>query len=369
MLLSNTPKDKMSSVEQVTLGPGLNNDGVATKMPAMTSSAAPVTNGGGLVTVQPLRRSEMQPSYKQNLGLENIEHGFYGSLINGIGAVAGFFGQIPCCICCPNPFQEIEQGSVGLVSRFGMFYRSEDPGLTKINACSESLQRVDVRVSTTKIGSQSAITRDGVSVTVDSVLFWHISNPYRASYGINDVRMALIERAQTTLRNVIGGRVLQSLVTEREQVALEVQEIVGDVADRWGVQVESILIKDIVFSEELQESLSSAAKQRRIGESKVIAAQAEVDAARLMRQAADILASKSAMQIRALESLQAMAKTANSKVIFVPMNLNDLSGDDSLPAGGTRPGASDAPVASGSASGSRSGHMIPTAALSQLADM
>lgn len=91
------------------------------------------------------------------------------------------------------------------------------------------------------------------------------------------------------------------------------------------MSIEGILIKDIVFSRELQESLSSAATQRRIGESKVIAAKAEVDSARLMRQAADILASPAAMQIRQLESLQAMAKTSAAKVIFVPMNLTDLS--------------------------------------------
>ena len=80
-------------------------------------------------------------------------------------------------------------------------------------------------------------------------------------------------------------------------------------------------IKDIIFSAEVAASLSSAAQQKRIGESKVIAARAEVDAARLMRQAADILASPAAMQIRQLEALQTMAKSANSKVVFVPMQL------------------------------------------------
>ncbi|EST08612.1 Band 7 protein [Kalmanozyma brasiliensis GHG001] len=358
----------MSELGNDTL-PGSSHNGDAIKKPTMVSSSAARPTTGGLVTVQPLKRSEMQPSYKQNLGLETVEHGFYGSLINGIGAVAGCFGQLPFCFCCPNPYKEIEQGSVGLISRFGQFYRSEDPGLVQINPCSETLRRVDVKINTTPIPHQTAITRDSVSISAESVIFWHISNPYRASFGIADVRSALIERAQTTLRNVIGGRVLQSLVTDREQVALEVQEIVGDIAEKWGVQVESILIKDIVFSKELQESLSSAAKQKRIGESKVIAAQAEVDAARLMRQAADILASKSAMQIRALESLQAMAKTANSKVIFVPMNLNDLSGDDNLPPGGTGPGANVPPAAVNAASGSRSGNMLSTAALSQLAEM
>lgn len=94
-------------------------------------------------------------------------------------------------------------------------------------------------------------------------------------------------------------------------------------------------IKDIIFSAEVAQSLSSAAQQKRIGESKVIAARAEVDAARLMRQAADILASPAAMQIRQLEALQAMAKTANSKVVFVPMQLqSDVVGQMASGSGG-----------------------------------
>jgi len=137
------------------------------------------------------------------------------------------------------------------------------------------------------------------------------------------------------------------VVTEREAIAFEIAEIVGDVADKWGVAIEGILIKDIIFSPEVSASLSSAAQQKRIGESKVIAARAEVDAARLMRQAADILASPAAMQIRQLEArelflllyhyaliflilsepVQQMAKSASSKVVFVPMQLqSDLGG-------------------------------------------
>ena len=114
----------------------------------------------------------------------------------------------------------------------------------------------------------------------------------------------MIERAQTTLRHVVGARAVQSVVTEREAIAFEIAEIVGDVADKWGVAIEGILIKDIIFSAEVSASLSSAAQQKRIGESKVIAARAEVDSARLMRQAADILASPAAMQIRQLEACE-----------------------------------------------------------------
>nr|GAT52644.1 predicted protein [Mycena chlorophos] len=274
----------------------------------------------GMMKVQPLRKGEMQPSYAQDLGLGEVTHGIYGSLLNGLGACLGVFGMIPCCPV-PNPFREVQQGSVGLVSRFGQFYKSVDPGLVQVNICTESLRVVDVKIQIIAIGRQSVITRDNVNVEIDSVIYFQICNPYRAAFGITDLRQALVERAQTTLRHVVGARAVQSVVTEREAIAFEIAEIVGDVADKWGVAIEGILIKDIIFSPEVAASLSSAAQQKRLGESKVIAARAEVDSARLMRQAADILASPAAMQIRQLEALQTMAKSGNSKVVFVPMQL------------------------------------------------
>ena len=117
------------------------------------------------------------------------------------------------------------------------------------------------------------------------------------------------------------------MIERREEIAQSIGEIIEDVAMGWGVQVESMLIKDMIFSNELQDSLSMAAQAKRIGESKVIAARAEVESAKLMRQAADILSSAPAMQIRYLEAMQAMAKTANSKVIFLPANNQTVSQD------------------------------------------
>ena len=162
------------------------------------------------------------------------------------------------------------------------------------------------------------MTKDNVTVFLTSVIYYHITSPHKAAFGISDIRQALVERTQTTLRHVVGARVLQDVVERREEIAQSIGEVIEDVARGWGVQVESMLIKDLQFSQELQESLSMAAQQKRIGESKVIAARAEVEAAKLMRQAADILSSAPAMQIRYLEAMQAMAKSANSKVIFLP---------------------------------------------------
>ena len=221
-------------------------------------------------------------------------------------------------MCCPNPFKSVSQGNVGLVTKFGRFFRAVDPGLVKINPLSERLISVDVKIQIVEVPKQVCMTKDNVTLHLTSVIYYHITSPHKAAFGIANIRQALVERTQTTLRHVVGARVLQDVIERREEIAQSIGEIMDEVASGWGVRVESMLIKDLVFSQDLQESLSMAAQSKRIGESKVIAARAEVESAKLMRQAADILSSAPAMQIRYLEAMQAMAKTTGSKVIFMP---------------------------------------------------
>ncbi len=201
------------------------------------------------------------------------------------------------------------------------------------------------------------MTKDNVTLTLTSVIYYHITSPHKAAFGVSNVRTALVERTQTTLRHVVGARVLQDLIERREEVAQSIGEIIEDVALGWGVRVESMLIKDIVFGAALQDSLSMAAQSKRIGDSKIIAARAEVEAAKLMRQAADILSSAPAMQIRYLEAMQAMAKTANSKVIFLP------AANQTMPAGGVGGVVLPPDAAAGAVSGPSSvtAHMSGTA--------
>ncbi|KAM0161473.1 hypothetical protein ACHAQE_003530 [Botrytis cinerea] len=283
-------------------------------------STGPAHSENPLISVQPPRREDLQPSYAQVLQGDDdtSTNGWYGSMINALGSCIGTCGAIPCCIICPNPYKPVSQGNVGLVTKFGRFYRAVDPGLVKINPLSERLIQVDVKIQIVEVPQQVCMTKDNVTLHLTSVIYYHITSPHKAAFGISNVRQALIERTQTTLRHVVGARVLQDVIERREEVAQSIEEIIEDVASGWGVQVESMLIKDMIFSNELQDSLSMAAQSKRIGESKVIAARAEVESAKLMRQAADILSSAPAMQIRYLEAMQAMAKSANSKVIFLP---------------------------------------------------
>lgn len=166
------------------------------------------------------------------------------------------------------------------------------------------------------------MTKDNVNLSLTSVIYYHITSPHKAAFGISNIRQALVERTQTTLRHVIGARVLQDVIERREEIAQSIREIIEETAAGWGAAVESMLVKDIIFSQDLQDSLSMAAQSKRTGEAKVISARAEVESAKLMRQAADILSSAPAMQIRYLEAMQQMAKQANSKVIFVSLTSN-----------------------------------------------
>ncbi|KAL4931113.1 slipin family protein [Aspergillus undulatus] len=274
----------------------------------------------GLVDVQPPRLSDLQPKYAsviQHDGNNPDAHGWYASFKHSLGECIGGLGIVPCCPC-PNPFRPVPQGEVGLVTRFGRFERAVDPGLVKVNPLSERLITIDVKIQIVEVPRQICMTKDNVTLNLTSVIYYQVVSPHKSAFGISNIRQALVERTQTTLRHVIGARVLQDVIERREEIAQSTSEIIEEVAAGWGVNVESMLIKDIIFSDDLQDSLSMAAQSKRIGESKVIAARAEVESAKLMRQAADILSSAPAMQIRYLEAMQAMAKTANSKVIFLP---------------------------------------------------
>lgn len=126
-----------------------------------------------------------------------------------------------------------------------------------------------------------------------------------------------------------GRHSFQDLVENRDAISREIQEHIDPAAKNWGVKIEATLVKDIGISEQLQESLSSAAQAKRLGESRVITSEAEVEAAKLMREAADILSHPAALQIRYLETLSSMSRSTNApKTLFMPLPSSAFSSSD-----------------------------------------
>jgi hypothetical protein len=125
-----------------------NNSSSGKAMSNQTNGSNPSRNMP-IIHVQPPRHEDLQPSYAQVLYADQQDasaHGWYGNMINGLGRFIGTCGAIPCCIICPNPYRPVQQGTVGLVTRFGRFTRAVDPGLVKVNPLSERLIAIDVKM-------------------------------------------------------------------------------------------------------------------------------------------------------------------------------------------------------------------------------
>lgn len=240
----------------------------------------------------------------------------YQNFITTMGRIFGCCGVF-CCVC-ENPYKTVDQGEVGLVQTFGSLSRTIEPGTSYVNTWSERLTRVNIKVNTTELPPQSCFTRDNLLVTVTSVVYYNIIDPQKAIFSISNIHTAINERTQNTMRDVIGGRVLQDVVEKREEIADSIGEIISKTAFSWGVHIESILIKDLTLPRSVQDAFAKAAEAKRIGEAKIINAKAEVESAKQMRKASDILSSPAALQIRYLEALQNMSRNPGTKVIFMP---------------------------------------------------
>ncbi|CEI96258.1 hypothetical protein RMCBS344292_10424 [Rhizopus microsporus] len=188
----------------------------------------------------------VQPSYARELDIsKDIPHGFYETMMTCIGNTIGFFGAFPCVCCCPNPYEEVRQGNVGLVQKFGKFYKCVDPGLVKVNPVTEEIKRIDITIQVTEIPKQDVITKDNVSISIESVLYWHIVDPYQAVYGVENVSYALVERASTSLRDVCGGHSVQDLIENRNAISHELHKIIGPIAKSWGVKVNTVTKRNV----------------------------------------------------------------------------------------------------------------------------
>lgn len=291
---------------------------------------------------------DIKISYKRQYDTQ--PQGTYQSLVQSAGDFFGTVGLIPCC-CCANPYKDVKQGFVGLITKFGELDRVVDPGSQYVNTFCEKLYTVSIKTEVQEIPSQMCMTRDNVNIGIKSVVYYNIVDPQKAVFGISSITEAISERTQTTLRDVIGARLLQDVIERREEIAEAIQEIIKQIAADWGVYVESILIKDLQLDSRITDSLSQAAQAKRIGESKIITAKAEVESAKLMRQAADILASKAAMQIRYLDAMQNMARSSGAKVIFMPSS-GDVDKAAESAAGG-QPGSSQT-----ASKGNNNAHLI-----------
>jgi len=231
------------------------------------------------------------------------------------------------CFCYQSPYYQIPESAFGVVQEFGKFIKILPPGLHYINPMTETIRLVDRREQVVECRKQSIMTKDNVNVTIDAVVYYHVEDAYKAVYHVEDAKFAIIEIAKTTMREVFGHTLLQESIENKDKIAAHVRELVEKPTFSWGITITRVLILDILFSKDLQDNLSSAATAKRIAEAKIINAQADVESAKLMREASDVLNTPAAMQIRYLDAVTGLARAINTKVIVMPNEGPDGSTD------------------------------------------
>ncbi len=232
--------------------------------------------------------------------------------------------------------QEYERG---VIFRLGRLIGAKGPGLFFIIPIVDRMVKVDLRVVTLNIPSQDCITNDNVTVKVNAVAYYRVIDPERAVVAVEDFARATWQIAQTSLRNVIGQSELDELLAHREKINEQLQTIIDEQTEPWGVKVSIVEVKDVELPQTMQRAMARQAEAEREKRAKIIHAEGEYQASQQLAEAAGVIASEPAtIQLRYLQTLTEIAVEKNSTIIFpVPIEfvrgLADLFRLE-LPAGG-----------------------------------
>ena len=211
----------------------------------------------------------------------------------------------------------------GVIFRLGRVIGAKGPGLFFIIPVIDKMVKVSLRTVTMDIPPQDIITKDNVTVRVNAVAYFNVTQPVNAIVQISDYHFGTSQIAQTTLRSVIGGVELDEVLINREAINARLQEIIDGITDDWGVKVSLVEVKDVELPEMMRRAMASQAESERERRAKVIHAQGEYEAAARLSEAAEVMATQpGAMQLRMLATLADVAADQNSTLIFpVPVEL------------------------------------------------
>lgn len=211
----------------------------------------------------------------------------------------------------------VQQYQKGVVFRFGKIVGMRDPGLTWVFPIFESIRNIDLRTITLPVPAQKIITKDNVSVDISAVSYYQIVDAVKSIVAIQDVREAIDQIAQTSLRNVVGKFQLDEILSERETINGEITKMLDTFTERWGVVVSAVEIKDIQLPDDMQRAIAKQAEAEREKRAKIISAEGEFLSAQKLADTADIMmAHPIALQLRNLQTLTEIATEKNSTIIF-----------------------------------------------------
>jgi regulator of protease activity HflC (stomatin/prohibitin superfamily) len=224
-----------------------------------------------------------------------------------------------------STFKILNEYERGVVFRLGKFVAVRGPGLIILVPGLEKMVKVDLRLVTMDIPSQDIITKDNVSLKVNGVVYFRVSNPELSIITVEDYFQATAQIAQTTLRSVIGQYELDDILAQRDKINIRLQEILDELTESWGIKISNVEVKGIDLPVEMQRAMAKQAEAEREKRAKIISAQGELEASQKLAEAARMLGEhKDAITLRFLETMREIASSGNATTFF-PMPTDFLS--------------------------------------------
>ncbi len=205
----------------------------------------------------------------------------------------------------------------GVIFRLGRVIKPKGPGLIILIPVVDKIQKVSMRLVAMDVDPQDVITRDNVSVKVNAVIYFRVIDPIKAIVEVEDYSYAMAQLAQTTLRSVCGQAELDELLSAREKINSQLQEILDTHTDPWGIKVATVELKHIDLPQEMQRSIAKQAEAERERRAKVINAEGEFQAAGKLAEASEIIGKHpTAIQLRYLQTMREISAEQNTTTIF-----------------------------------------------------
>ncbi len=213
--------------------------------------------------------------------------------------------------------RQIEQFERGLKFTMGKYSGIQNPGWNLIFPIFQSLTKVDIRLKAVDVPAQDAITKDNVSAKINAVIYYKVIDPTKAILEVEHVHWAVLQLAQTTMRNIIGEVTLDELLSQRQHISTRIEALVDKATENWGVQVTSVELKDINLPESMIRTIAKQAEAERERRAVIISSEGEVSAAENLAKAAQILSSSNgALHLRTLNSINDISSDQSNTVIF-----------------------------------------------------
>jgi regulator of protease activity HflC (stomatin/prohibitin superfamily) len=211
----------------------------------------------------------------------------------------------------------------GVVFRLGRLMDKRGPGLILLVPTIDRMVRISLRTVTLTVPPQEVITRDNIPVRVTAVTYYRVVDPNNAVTQVENFHNATLQIAQTTLRSVLGGADLDTLLSERDRLNEDLQHVIDAQTEPWGIKVTTVEIKDVEIPERMQHAIARQAEAERERRAKIINAEGEYQAAAKLAQAADVIGENPVtLQLRYLQTLREIGATQNSTVVFpMPIDL------------------------------------------------